>query len=423
MHRIQHTLSSIALIPLLALGLILVGCDDDDGPTGPPGNDDGNDELAIEGPFPDPSSANSYEEEIAVNLQSAGLGIRLEGDNPDPNILQEIYTGPSESRSIRLVSGSNLTFAQGTYGEIQSGVDLSAALSPDNLLRSDALEAPDSPSSGTLQNADQLISFYIDQARHTSSNGVDFSQLSEKGVASALTYDEGAQILSDFAAGTVESNRADLWNEAFGHFGAPRDFASFLDFNDGDGLVNGSSFQDADGNGEVDLVSEAVYIWAGYTAERAALADQTGNPNDFARRAFEAFREGRVDIDEGNDVSDHAETILDAWEATVAVNVIHYTNSLESALEDVDGEITREKVGDTGGFQDSWGEAKVFVWTLQFASAQLDDSQLETFHDKIGNDPPYSEGVTASDYSDDLAEVQQTIQDAYDFADANVAEW
>jgi hypothetical protein len=411
--RYTHTF----LLPLLAVGLILVGCDSN----GPSMDDDGNDGTP-QGVFPEPSDANSYEEEIAINLQSAGLGIRLEND-PTASTLEDIYTGPSDDRSIRLVSGSDLSIAQGTYGEIQSGVDLSADISTENLLKSDALEEPDSPNPGALQNTDQLISFYIDQAQHSSSNGVDFSQLSEKGIASALTYDQGAQILSDFATGSVGSNQADQWNEAFGHFGAPRDFESFLDFNDADGLENGSSFQDADESGQIDLVSEAVYIWAGYTAERAALADQTGNTNDFARRAFEAFVEGRNDIEEGNDVTDHAETILDAWEATVAVNVIHYTNSLESALQDVEGEITREKLDDTGGFEDSWGEAKIFAWTLQFESARLSDSQLETFHDKIGNDPPYSEGITASDYSDDLAEVQQTIQDAYDFAEANVEQW
>jgi len=427
MQRIQHSLSSTALIPILAFGLVLAGCSDDGSPGPDPSPPDDGGGGSTLGTYPEPSSENSYVEEVAINLQSAGLGIRLEGENPDPDVLNEIYTGPTSDRSIRLISGSNLTFAQGTYGEIQSGIDLSAAISKDDLLRSDSLEDPDSPNPGTLQNADQLIRFYLDEAQHTSSNGVDLSQLSEKGVAGALTYDEGAQILNNFAAGTVESNRADKWNEAFGHFGAPRDFGSFLDFDDADGLVNGSSFQDANDDGQIDLINEAVYIWAGYTAERGALAEQTGNPNDFARRAFEAFREGREDIADGNDPSDHAETALAAWEATVAVNVIHYTNSMESALENIEGEITRQKLEDAsdtspGGFQDSWGEAKAFTWALQFQSV-LSDSELETFHDKIGNDPPYSEGVTASDYSATLAEVQQTIQDAYGFAEENVEQW
>jgi len=412
------------LLPLLAVGMVFAGCDS----SGSNGIDDGNgnngdnggDGITIQGSFPEPTAENSYAEEVAINLQSAGLGIRMEND-PSASVLQEIYTGPASDRSIRLISGSSLTFTQSTYGELGNGVNLSDAISKADLVGSDALEEPDSPNPGTPQNADDLVGFYIDQAQHTSSNGVDFSQLTEKGIASALTYAEGAQILSDFATESVESNRADKWNEAFGHFGAPRDFAAFLDYNADGGLASGS-FQDVNGDNSVDLTSEAVYIWAGYTAERAAAAEATGNPNDFARRAFEAFREGREEIADGNDVTDQAETALDAWEATVAVNVIHYTNSLKSALESVNGEITRDAIDDTGGFQDAWGEAKAFAWTLQFES-ELSDSELETIHDQIGNDPPYGEGVDASTYTEDLNAVQQTLQDAYDFEDDNVQAW
>ena len=260
---------------------------------------------------------------------------------------------------------------------------------------------------------------------------MDFSQLSEKGVTGALSYYEGAEILNDFADdGSVASDPADKWNEAFGHFGAPRDFAAFLDYNSGEGLVG--SLQDVDGDGGIDLTSEAVYIWAGYTAERAAAAEGTGNPNDFARRAFEAFRQGREDIADGNDPSDHARTALNAWEATVAVNVIHYVNGMQSALENVSGEVTKEKLDSPGGFEDSWGEAKAFAWALQFNdNSTLNDDQLRTIHDQLGNDPPYSEGADASTYvdapvgdGDDTRDsIQELIQDAYDFETANVTAW
>jgi len=418
------------LLPLLAVGLVLTGCDSSGSNGDDNGEDPGDGDTIIQGSYPDPSSANSYADEVAINLQSAGLGIRLE-NNPSASTLQEIYTGPSSDRSIRRISGSNLTFDQTTYGDIGGGVDLSAAISTENLLRSDQLETADTDQQGQLRNADQLISYYLDQAQETSSNGVDFSQLSEKGVAGALSYYEGAEILNDFADdGSVSSDPADKWNEAFGHFGAPRNFATFLDYSSGEGLVG--SFQDVDGNGGIDLTSEAVYIWAGYTAERAAVAEGTGNPNDFARRAFEAFRQGRADIANENDPSDHARTALDAWEATVAVNVIHYTNSMQSALENVSGEITKEKLADAGGFEDSWGEAKAFAWALQFNdNSTLSDDQLRTLHDRLGNDPPYSEGVDASDYVDALVgdgddtrdSVQEIIQDAHEFETANVNAW
>ncbi len=427
MQRSLFRYTTAFLLPLLAVGLVLTGCDSTGSNMDDNGGDSGNEDIAIQGMYPDPSSASSYADEVAINLQSAGLGIRLEND-PSASILQEIYTGPSSDRSIRRISGSSLTFDQTTYSDLGGGVDLSAAISTENLLRSDRLEAADTDQQGQLRNADQLISYYLSQAQETSSNGVDFSQLSEKGVAGALSYYEGAEILNDFADdGSVASDPADKWNEAFGHFGAPRDFAAFLDYNSGEGLVG--SFQDVDGDGGIDLTSEAVYIWAGYTAERAAAAEGTGNPNDFARRAFEAFREGREAITNGNtgELSEEdgfARTALDAWEATVAVNVIHYVNGMQSALENVSGEVTKEKLDSPGGFEDSWGEAKAFAWALQFNdNSTLNDDQLRTIHDQLGNDPPYGEGVDSSTYSGDLDKVKEEIQGAYSFEDANVSAW
>ena len=408
------------LVPLLVLGLVLAGCDS----SGSSNTADPDPPSSTPNVYPTPTSEASYAEEIAINLQSAGLGIRLEND-PSQSVLQSLYTGPPADQSIRRISGLSQTFAQTTYGDIKSGVNLSAALSTEPLLGSDQLEAPDTDDPGTLRTADQLIRYYLDQATETSPNGVDFSQLSEKGVAGALSFYEGAEILNDFAEdGSVASNPAAAWNEAFGHFGAPRDFPAFLDYTNPEGLVGGSSFQDRNGDNVVDLVSEAVYIWAGYTAERAAAAEGTGSPNDFARRAFEAFRQGRVDIDNGTDPSDHAAAALNAWDATVATNVIHYINGMQGALEPVEGEITAEKLADPAGFQDSWGETKAFVWTLQFnETGPLGDAELRTIHDRIGNDPPYSEGMNASTYTDELTTVKETLRNAYGFAPENVAAW
>ncbi len=432
MKRSLRQYTQLLLLPVLAVGLVLAGCDSNGGMDAPDSEDD--DDLAIQGSFPDPSSDNGYAEEVAVNLQSAGIGVRLE-NAASTSELNEIYTSPNDDTPIRRISGSDLTFDQGTYGELANGgVNLSAAISKDNLLRSDQLAKEDTDQEGQLRSADQLISYYLDEATHTSPNGVDFSQLSEKGVAGAISFHEGAEILNDFVGEDISSDQAEeKWNEAFGHFGAPRDFRAFLDYNGDGGLVGGASFQDADGSGGIDLISEAVYIWAGYAAERAAAAESTGNPNDFARRAFEAFRQGREDIDDGNldELGDHAETALDAWEATVAVNVIHYTNSMKSDMENLgeSDEITQSELGsdsrgESSGFEDHWAEAKIFAWTLQFNdTSELTNSKLKDIHDQIRSAPPHGEGVTKSDYVDVLNSVQSTIQDAYDLENANVQAW
>ena len=147
MQRSLFRYTTAFLLPLLAVGLVLTGCDSTGSNMDDNGGDSGNEDIAIQGMYPDPSSASSYADEVAINLQSAGLGIRLEND-PSASILQEIYTGPSSDRSIRRISGSSLTFDQTTYSYLGGGVDPSAAISTDNLLRSHRLESADTDHAG-----------------------------------------------------------------------------------------------------------------------------------------------------------------------------------------------------------------------------------------------------------------------------------
>jgi hypothetical protein len=259
---------------------------------------------------------------------------------------------------------------------------------------------------------------------------VDFAQFTEKGVAAAISYAEGADILTDFVDGTLGADNEAEWNEAFGHFGAPRDFRAFL--TDDGSIADNAPADDVDGDGETDLETEAVYIWADYTADRGGATSQDGV---FSFDAFDAFVNGRnaIDNDDTGNLSGpdgFAATALNVWEQTVAANVIHYANSMESDLSDLsDGdEITQSALGSDGpsessGFEDHWGEAKIFTWTLQYHSNELSDSQLETIHDQLGSKPPYDAGVTKSDWVGTLDQIRSTIQDAYGFADENVNNW
>lgn len=414
----------ILLLPLLAVGLILGGCDS----TGSNGPGDDDPEPPMTNAYP---GSGSYDAEVVSNLLTSDIRTKIDGAENSPvdeSTLTALYTGDINSRTI--AAASNLTTeGQNTYADIASDVNLSTKLSDVDvpLQQSGALESDDSPDPGNPVNSDDLIRFYFQDVanndRFTTPNGVHMGQLSEKLLASAI-YGEGARLLTDFADGNVpESEAAEKWDEAFGYYGAPRDFEeSFLDLDNPDGLVDGSSSRDVDGSGGVDLTTEFVYVWAGYSAERAAASNSTGNLNNFAGRAFGAFREGRKAIEDDNldelsGPDGYAATARDAWEATVAVNVIHYINSMESSLEDVSGTVSEGDIS-----EDAWGEAKAFAWALQFYSDELGSSQLDSILEDIGNDPPYGE-LTADEYASDLADATQIIQEAYGFNASNVAAW
>jgi hypothetical protein len=427
MRRSLFRYTHILILPLLAVGMVLAGCDS----SGSNGTENGDDDNgATTNVFPEPSDGAGYTDAIAIHLQGSDLGSRLKDASPDGSTMKSIYDGSADGDTdIRFVDERNPTSPSAVdYSQI-SPVDISSRISTLDLPKSDLLErGVDAPNSSGEKNMDQLISFYLDNPKHTSANGVDFAQFTEKGVAAAISYAEGADILTDFVDGTLGADDEAEWNEAFGHFGAPRDFRAFL--TDDGSIADNAPADDVDGDGETDLETEAVYIWADYTADRGGATSQDGV---FSFDAFDAFVDGRNDIDNGNDPTEHAATALSVWEQTIAANVIHYANSMESDLSDLsDGdEITQSELGSDGpsessGFEDHWGEAKIFTWTLQYHN-DLDGSQLEDIHNLLGSKPPYAENSedppTASAYSDDLNEVKQTIQEAYGFNAENVSAW
>jgi len=404
------------LLPLLAVGLILTGCDS----SGSNGDDPST--------FAYPST--TYGEETVVNLLAFDLGLRAENasDN-DAATFDALYKGNADDEPIFAVPAQNIsTEGQSVYSDIASGVNLANLTSNDALIRSDQLEASDTPNAGSAVNTDSLLAFYFEKAGaddlKRTDNGFVLNQFAEKMLLGTPIYGNGAAILSDFADdGEVSGDAAEQWDAAFGYFGFPRALEPFLDYANGEeGLESGKAL-DVDGNDSVDLTSEYVHTWASYAIERSAAAENNGQANDFARRAFEALVDGREAIENGDDPSTQARTALDAWEEVVAVNVIHYINSMKGNLEGVSGTIDGpqgDNSGDVG--EDAWGEAKAFAWNLQFYSDQLSESQLQTLHELIGNDPPYGE-KDADTYDRELDQANQLLQDAYGFDGDNVAAW
>jgi hypothetical protein len=412
MHRSFLRYTRILLLPLLAVGLVLTGCDS----TGSNGGDD--DSSAFEYP------SNDYGAETVVNLVAFDLGVRTGSEesvsNNSASDLTALYTGDLNDTTVPV---SGISAEQSTYGDIASGVNVASRVSTENLLRGDQLDAQDTPNPDASVNTDELLRYYFQKAGEEdsvrTSNGIVLSQFAEKMLLGTPIYGKGADILSDFANGNVSGNQAEQWDKAFGYFGFPRTLEPFIDYSaGGEGLASGPA-QDVDGNGSVDLTSEYVYTWAAYAIERSAAAENNGASNDFARRAFNALVQGRKDIANGEDPSDHARTALGAWERVVAVNVIHYMNAMEGGLSELDDSKTIAQ-GDID--EGAWGEAKAFAWNLQFYSRNLDESQLSGILENIGNDPPYGE-MDVKGYKDNLQSATETIANAYGFEDSNVQNW
>ena len=407
----------ILVLPLLAMGMVLTGCDSS-GSNGSNGNNDNGNNGGNGSNAPSYSTSGSYADQVAVNILAFDLGVRTGSNNVSNNSesdLDDLYTGANLSGQT-LPTGLSGSPAQNTYGEIAT-VDLSSLVSGDNLVRDDEI-----PNISPPINTEKLLTTYFEEAGNNdvavTGEGIVISQFAEKMLLGTPIYGKGAQILNDFVEGNVSNNQAAEWDKAFGYFGFPQTLEPFLDYDGGGEGLAGGPAQDLDNSGSIDLESEYAYTWATYAIERAATAENNGNPNDFARDAFEALRKGREDIENGNDPSPHAQTALDAWEETVAVNVIHYINSMLGDLNDDNTDVSQ---GDFS--EDAWGEAKAFAWGLQFYSRDaLSSSQLNDILGKIGGAPPYGD-ITESDYRDDLESARSTLKNVYGFNSSNVQNW
>ena len=393
------------LLPLLAVGFILTGCDS----SGSNGSEDA----------PSYSTDGSYAEQVTANILAFDLGVRTGSNNVSSNsetTLDNLYTGTKLSGQT-LPSGLQGSPEQSTYGDIAT-VNLSSLVSGENLVRDSNIPGVSAP-----VNTDKLLKAYFKEAGANNNavigDGIVISQFAEKMLLGTPLYEKGAKILNDFANGNVSSNRAAKWDEAFGYFGFPRTLEPFLDYSNAEGLAGGPA-QDIDGNGSIDLESEYAYTWATYAIERSATAEKA---NDFARRAFKALRKGRKEIANGNfsNLPSRAETARDAWEDVVAVNVIHYINSIKGSLPSDGSRTLKDDDIDEG----AWGEAKAFAWSLQFFNTELSPSnpdELDKILEDIGNDPPYGE-LTVSEYKSDLNDALSILETAYGFDSTNVDNW
>lgn len=423
------------LLPLLAVGLVLTGCDS----TGVSDGDDDGDDDAI------PLTTQTARNLLNADIKSQTDGLAEDGASEvSEDELLTRYNGDTDGVPI-LIADRVGSPAQNAY----SGTTIESAVSTDALTGSAALEQGiDSPNSGSAP-ADELIRFYLGEVAgkssgdelgsfdvYTTDNQIDMSQLVNKLLLGALEYKEGASALNDIS-GTSESDQ-DRLETAAEHFGAPDDFEPFLDYANGDeGLAGGTLGRDVNEDGQVDFNTEFVHTWAGYAAERSAQAENNGNPNDFARTFKSAIDDIRTAIendDSSVDVAARASDALEAWEKVAAVNVIHYVNSMKSDLEEaglaLDEEVTVEALSNAGvreDYNEHWGEGKPFAWALQFNAQRNPDVDLPTLHEDLGAAPPYNstrEGtVTRQDVIDAVEAVKSRLESAYDFNSSNVDAW
>lgn len=271
---------------------------------------------------------------------------------------------------------------------------------------------------------------------YVTEQGLDLNQLIQKFLVGAIAFSQAADDYGDddiegkglLAPNTIDGDAkytalAHAWDEAFGYFGASRDYGTLTDAE----ISNGCG-KDASNDGKLDLNVEVCFGASVNAAKRDSGSVEAAR-TDFTKEAFDGFVKGRTLIANAGESLTAAElTELKgyrdqwegAWEKAYAATVVHYINDVLSDMN---------KFGSADyKFTDHakhWGELKGFALSFQFNPRSPMKSDFERFHTLIGDAPVLSDAQEAeiTAYKDKLIQARDLLKTAYAFDDANVQAW
>lgn len=394
--------------------------------------------YSFESRFEDGVSAVAYPGQVTRNLLIQDLKImtdRLAQEGAEPVAEEDLLARYEYSdQDLAILTGTDPDAAAEQYNDIATDKSLAGKVTS---------QYGNQELIGRDVTADELVRQYLaiiasnaqdpdklgTPAVYTTEEGVDLSQMVNKLLLGAVVYSQATGkyldlIGSDDNAGPAGDGEpftqmAHHWDEAFGYFGAARDYAQYSD----EDLTSGNIYQDTDGDGQIDFSSEYNFTYATYAGKR----DAGGTGVNFTQDLFNAFLEGRTAIVNESaldEILQHRDKAARVWEKVVAANIVHYLNS---ALGDME-ELTQSQVGEKNNeeYNEHWSEGKGFAYALQYnAFREITDEELRQLHDLLGGAPVYAlpGSEEAQSYQADLNAAKDLLQDVYGFSDANMEGW
>ncbi|GLS28114.1 DUF4856 domain-containing protein [Marinibactrum halimedae] len=306
--------------------------------------------------------------------------------------------------------------------------------------------------------------------------GLDLRQLVQKFLLGALTFSQGtADYMSidygsdanlTLASGKTYTEGAHDFDEAFGYFGAARNYNDLTD-----DIISSPSYEDSFlADGSIDVRSEFNFGNSTNCAKRDRGTAANANPTDFTKEVFDAFLLGREILQNAatgatetspGSLSMEASEALDVqlaiaaqtWEKCIAATVVHYINDVQGDMAN----FMNNDFADRQNFIDlakHWGEMKGFALGLQFSpyspfrtgsvmvNGEAQDvavtiEDLKNILELMGTAPVLADGTqngmmfnnattaeaAKSAYLENLMMARDLLQTAYAFDADNVAGW
>lgn len=271
---------------------------------------------------------------------------------------------------------------------------------------------------------------------YVSASGIDYRQLVSSYLTTAVAYSQAADALLDddvagegllsspvepeaFARATRLEN---AWDQAFGYFGAARDYDAYTDDEiaaaGGRDAWQGS--HDSDGDSRIDFTAEYNFGDARLAAERDR---SSASAIDLTRDAFGALLLGRtmvasatqgLSLEELDTLRGYRDRVLAAWEKTIAASAIHAINDV---LEDV-ASFDNERY-DFEAHARHWSALKGLVLGLQFnpRHAIVRPEQRLGLDAAVGAAPVLADAdrATRAAHQEELRAARSTLFEIYGF--------
>ena len=422
---------------LIVVSLFLTACGTDDDELDP------TDEAKIDVPqayvfdsrFEEGKSSVSYSGQVVRNLLLQDLKATTDSVGKDGaksvtvDDLLQFYAYDDALNLKTLTTTGSISALESHYSALSTGKNLVGKISGDPVI-------------GYNRTADDLVREWFKQIAdnsqdsdklgtamaYTNDDGVDMSQMINKVLIGAVPYYQATGV---YLNGLLERDNSEArdgedpytamehaWDEAFGYFGAARDYARYTD-DQLAGSVDDFTF-DSNGDGSIDFKSE--YNFG--LSRNAAKRDKGGTGVDFTKDIFDAFLAGRTAItNQGSveEISAHRQAAAEGMEKVIAATVVHYINDTLSDMSEL-GTADENRAN----LNKHWAEMKGYTVALQYNPFKLiSDGQLRELHGIMGEAPQYDE-PGSSEYEKQVSYYERAkvvLQAAYGFSNANMENW
>ena len=410
---------------LAVLVMAFQSCSDDDTSTGSDGTVSVPTTYTFNGS--DGASSVSYSGQVTRNMIISEIKSQIESGTTTEAKLVSLYNNNDASNTYGSSGFDFHTISGGCDAPYNGCTRLTNKISPAASVEGYTVTV------GNYTGApDALINSWMTDAAtaSVSDEGVHLNQMVGKGLLGMVSYYQGTTVYplkidqmntagtdyeysnSDIVDGKNYTKVEHYWDEAFGYFGAARDYAT----------QDRSNRKNSGTASTIDDYKEAInYDWAKYAAKRS---DCSGcDTGDFDTKIMDAFTTGRAYISAGqrDEALPYREIIYTEWEKVVAANIVHYGNEVANF---VTTGLAADASYDCSTSSDNcakyWSEMRAFGLCMQF-NGWSDFATSSDFTDMIarmGDAPPTN--ATGADFVTGVATTNTSFKTHFGFTDNDI---